>query len=335
MKTRHLLTENSIDRRVNKIISQLAHTEDFQEIRNIRSKILKIIPNARAKGGKYLAAVAYYYLNGDLADAEDRFRLNKLLLLLHNDSQIGFNDVLGATDFNGIGFDKLSEIMDWFVPTQKTYDSFESGDKIQKVGKYTIYRMDDFDDTKYISHLLDGTYWCIFNDRETFNYMTDGYTTYLCVADGYEKVLDISLREWIRRLRDNRFGEQANELMEYYSDDYMDDDVVYDTADEGCYGPFVTAPYRYNLPPGDEYGTSMFVVMVGKNSGEIAATYSRYNLPNMCDGDFLSDEDLSHLIGADCHEIFKPVTVNESKEHLIQSIINESVKRYFKKMRTL
>ena len=224
MKTRHLLTENSIDRRVNKIISQLAHTEDFQEIRNIRSKILKIIPNARARNGKYLAAVASYYLNGDLADAEDRFRLNKLLLLLHNDSQFGWNTVLADPDFNGVGFDSIKKLMDWLIPTKKTYDSFESGDKIQKVGNYTIYRMDDFDDTKYISNLLDETDWCIFNDRETFDDMTNGYTTYLCVADGCEKVLGISLRDWIRRLQDNRFAEQANELMEYYDDDYMDDE---------------------------------------------------------------------------------------------------------------
>lgn len=337
---KNVILENSTDRRVNKVISQLANTNDFQEIRDIRAKILKVIPNARAKNDKYLAAVATYYLKGELNNQEDRFKLNKLLLELHKDNIHTFDNILLANDFDGASFDKLKSIIDLLIPSKSSYDSFEKVGKIQDVGGYRIFRLDNFEDAKYVSQQLEETPWCIFNDEETFFNMSDGCTVYVCVKNGYESIRPITYEQWFERLYKNRFGEQANELKQCYEEDFdgeydyevEDPDFVYSVASETCCEtPFVTQPYRYKLPPCDEYGLSMLVVMVGNINGDVNSVYSRHNLPNMLDGDIMDENDLSNLIGTKCKSIFAPnkeIKTEMNIDNLIKKSLNESISNF-------
>ena len=124
-----VISENSTDRRVNSIIKKYSGVSDFNEIRAIRSKILKLIPNARAKNEMYLGAVAMWYLTGCLNDTSDRFKLNYLLGRLHHGASFGFEKILGREDFNMVSFDTMKWIMDDIMPSEETAESY-LGEKV-------------------------------------------------------------------------------------------------------------------------------------------------------------------------------------------------------------
>ena len=325
-----LVLENSTDRRVNKIISQYANVDDFQEIRNIRSKILKFIPNARAKNDMYLGAVAMYYLSGSLEDEEDRFKLNYLLRLLHEGVRMGFGHVFQKTDFGMVPFENLKLLIDRIIPSKKTVSSYDNSNKKRRVGKYTIYRLDSYEDAKFVGSQLSETPFCIFNDAEDFNSMTDGCTTYLCVKDGYSSLKMVTSKQLIRMLRKNGMGDAIEELKYEFDDELYDfDDIVYELAsidDSISEMIFVDNAYELGLPPCDDYGLSMMVVLVPNVSvttTRIGYVYSRYNLPNMFDGAILNTEELSQVIGADAKAIFTPNKTME-KSGVQEGIIRES-----------
>ena len=56
------------------------------------------------------------------------------------------------------------------------------------------------------------------------------------------------------------------------------------------------------LPPYDKYGLSAIVVLVGED-GDLYGVYSRYNLPNMCDGNILDKLGISQLIGSNIDDV--------------------------------
>lgn len=327
-----VISENSTDRRVNSIIKKYSGVSDFNEIRAIRSKILKLIPNARAKNEMYLGAVAMWYLTGCLNDASDRFKLNYLLGRLHHGISFGFEKILGREDFNMVSFDTMKWIMDDIMPSEETAESYSSKGKVQKVGNYTIYRMDSYDDTKYVRSQLSQVHWCIFEDDGTFSYMSEGYTVYVCVRDGYENARMMSYDELVEKLLSYGMTNAVESLEENYPKDDMYDDFVCDIAgddDETAELLFVDNEYELGLPPCDDYGLSMFVVMVSKETyknGRVVMVYSRYNLPNMFDGDILSVSELSNVIGADAMSVFTPKknvqeqkTISENLEFEVDS----------------
>ena len=327
-----VISENSTDRRVNSIIKKYSGVSDFNEIRAIRSKILKLIPNARAKNEMYLGAVAMWYLTGCLNDTSDRFKLNYLLGRLHHGASFGFEKILGREDFNMVSFDTMKWIMDDIMPSEETAESYNSKGKIQKVGNYTIYRMDSYDDARYVSSQLSQVHWCIFEDEDTFSYMSEGYTVYVCVRDGYENARMMSYDELVEKLLSHGMTSAVDSLEENYPKDDMYDDFVYDIAgddDETAELLFVNNEYELGLPPCDDYGLSMFVVMVSNEAyknGRIVMVYSRYNLPNMFDGGILSESELSNVIGADAMSVFTPngnvqeqKTISENLEFEVDS----------------
>ena len=327
-----VISENSTDRRVNSIIKKYSGVSDFNEIRAIRSKILKLIPNARAKNEMYLGAVAMWYLTGCLNDASDRFKLNYLLGRLHHGASFGFEKILGREDFNMVSFDTMKWIMDDIMPSEETAESYNSKGKIQKVGNYTIYRMDSYDDARYVSSQLSQVHWCIFEDEDTFSYMSEGYTVYVCVRDGYENARMMSYDELVEKLLSHGMTSAVESLEENYPKDDMYDDFVNDIAgddDETAELLFVNNEYELGLPPCDDYGLSMFVVIVSNEAyknGRIVMVYSRYNLPNMFDGGILSESELSNVIGADAMSVFTPngnvqeqKTISENLEFEVDS----------------
>ena len=326
-----IISENSTDRRVNSIIKKYSGVDDFNEIRTIRSNILKLIPNARAKNDMYLGAVAMWYLTGSLNDASDRFKLNYILGKLHQGASFGYGKILNEQDFGMVPFNTMKQIMDELIPSEETENSYKSGKKIQKVGNYTIYRMDSYDDTKYVRSQLSQVHWCIFEDDGTFSYMSEGYTVYICVRDGYENARMMSYDELVEKLLSHGMTNAVESLEENYPKDDMYDDFVFDIAydgDETAELLFVDNEYELGLPPCDDYGLSMFVVMVSNETyknGRAVMVYSRYNLPNMFDGNILSVSELSSVIGADAMSIFTPNgNVQESKDKKHSSLIIES-----------
>jgi hypothetical protein len=312
IRENNIISENSTDRRVNSIIKKYSGVDDFNEIRTIRSNILKLIPNARAKNDMYLGAVAMWYLTGSLNDVNDRFKLNYILGKLHQGASFGYGKILNEQDFGMVPFNTMKQIMDELIPSEETENSYKSGKKIQKVGNYTIYRMDSYDDTKYVRSQLSQVHWCIFEDDGTFSYMSEGYTVYICVRDGYENARMMSYDELVEKLLSHGMTNAVESLEENYPKDDTYDDFVFDIAydgDETAELLFVDNEYELGLPPCDDYGLSMFVVMVSNETyknGRIVMVYSRYNLPNMFDGGILSESELSNVIGADAMSVFTP-----------------------------
>ena len=339
MATPSLVLENSTDRRVNAIIAKYANVDDFQEIRNIRAKILKLIPNARAKNDMYLGAVAMFYLNGCLEDNEYRYKLNYLLGKLHSGHSFGYQGFLGSKDFGMTSFDEIHwnlirNILDKCIPSEGSVGSYATAEKRTKVGNYTIFRLDSYDDAKYLNTVLVHSPWCILEDDDAFFQMTDGYTVYICIKDGYHQVHPISYDQLLDTLREKNMTDVADAVEEEFQDDDIDfyDDVADEIAsadDEAAELLFNDDSFRLGLPPCDEYGLSMFVVMVSnfkQSLGQIAATYSRYNLPNLWDGSFLSLDELSQVIGADAKSVFKPHVndnISELKKVNKKIFINE------------
>ena len=288
---------------------------------------MKLIPNARAKNDKYLGVVAMWYLTGCLDDSADRFKLNYFLGKLHQGFSFGYTSILEAQDFAMVPFSSFKRILDGVVPSEETVESFKSKEKIRKVGNYTIYRMDSYDDARYVSNELSEVSWCIFNDEETFYEMSEGFTTYLCVKDGYENDTMITYDELERRLLSNGMTEVLESLEEEYPKEDAYPDFIYDIANDGSRIAdllFTGDEYKLGLPPCDEYGLSMFVVMVGKTTyknGMDLAVYSRYNLPNLYDGGILSFDELSEVIGADAMSVFTSKGNNSVQEQRKKTIM--------------
>lgn len=326
IRENNIISENSTDRRVNSIIKKYSGVDDFNEIRAIRSKILKLIPNARAKNDMYLGAVAMWYLTGSLNNTSDRFKLNYLLGKLHQGASFGYGKILNEQDFGMVPFNTMKQIIDELIPSEETENSYKSGKKIQKVGNYTIYRMDSYDDTKYVRSQLSQVHWCIFEDDGTFSYMSEGYTVYVCVRDDYENARMMSYDELVEKLLSHGMANAAESLEENYPKDGMYDDFIFDIAydgDETAELLFVDNEYELGLPPCDDYGLSMFVVMISNetygNERNIAV-YSRYNLPNMFDGGILSVSELSNVIGANAMSIFTPNGNVQEQETIMENL---------------
>ena len=315
---KRIISENSIDRRVNSIISKYANVNDFNKIREIRSEVLKMIPNGRAKNDKYLGAICMYYLKGELTNAEDRFRLNYFLGLIHKGVFRPKNGILAETDFDMASFSEVKERLEWFVPSRNSIESYNLPEKVQKVGNYTIYRIDNFEDTKYVHSILNEANWCIFNDEDTFYAYTEGeVTVYLCVRDDFERVHETTLQELVDRL--NKLGMQSvvSEFYEEYDNYIIDgdiDDLAYllsDVQDDIAEEILCKADYANGLPPSDDYGLSAMVVMVNNSNGNLSSVYSRYNLPNMFDGFIIDYNGLTNILGKDATSVFVPNKQNE------------------------
>ena len=319
-----IITENSTDRRVNSIIAEYSGINDFDEIRKKRAEILRAVPNARAKNDMYLGAVAMYYLTGCL-DSEYRFKLNRLLAALNKGVNFGYRRILDNVDFNMTPFDELKTILDSVATSEKSVESYEGAnkdEKIQRVGRYTIYRMDSYDDAKYLNENFRGLdIWCVFNEDEMFNDMFNGYTAYLCIRDGYKNAKEAEYDDLLEKLSALNMNDVVEMIEEEYPEDEADPDFVWDIANDGnddlCDSLFLEDAYELGLPPCDDYGLSLMVVMISNDEntfGSLGAVYSRYNLPNLYDGDILDEDELSEVIGAPYQSVFKPYKNEEVEE---------------------
>ena len=286
------LNENAQDRRVNNLIKQYYPTADFDEIRNIRANFLNLIPNARARNEKWLCKVLKWFLDGQI-HPKDYKKLNNYLGWLHK-------NIDPEEDYNGdweiYSYNCLMRHIDRLFPPKETLASnqitLEPKDKIQKINGFTIRRIDSQEEASKLAYSVYNGEWCILDNL--FEEQVDDCTCYIISNNKtYNRCKPMPLKNIIRQLKNLGYNGIADEInglknasdITEYPEEYFD--IAY--LDNG-------------LPPYDKYGLSAIVVLVGED-GDLYGVYSRYNLPDMRDGNILDKLGISQLIGANIDDV--------------------------------
>ena len=292
MMEEEFLSENSNDRKVNKYISEKFGLTNFQDIRNKVMEIYEKIPYSRICGGRYMLGVLRLLFEENLPKKEYGV-LNKILYKIGN-SNYYERQWVNDGNLGGWSFEQLKE--KYFVPDFEG-DKFSTVEKIVKLPNgYTITRIDSYDE---MNARCDGE-WCISYDENMWNELTEGETVYL-----------VENEELI-----NKFDEAMEDPK--YSNKF--DDIAYVAGEEDDMRDMALINSRLEWTnklgswkfPYDIYGLSRFVVLVGK---EYLTVYSRYNMPNEFDGDYLTKEQLEQLLGVNFTDVFKYVPVDKSYGH--------------------
>ena len=196
--------------------------------------------------------------------------------------------------------DKLSRDLDGmsFIDLWEEYYEDEIVTQVENVQKirttptgYVIKHIETFDES-YNSGPQD---WCITYEEEYFYSLVDAEDCiYIVENPNMMKSIDTNSEEWkwaVRVMGDPRFD------------------------DLGEYGS--------GKPPYDTFGLSRFVVTV--NPSDIMV-YSRWNIPDGLDGDFLNQQELEEILGMKFNEAFpyiKPKELNdEQRAYLYENKIN-------------
>jgi hypothetical protein len=284
------LNENSNDRRINKLIKTYYPNSNFEEIRNIRADFLKKIPNARARDEKWLYAVLRWYLNGNIPKNEIN-RLNKFLGWLHK-NKFYANDAIEISDWSLFRFEDIKYAYDkLFLNTNNINKNNTSNDynKKQNINGFVIRRIDTEEEASMLGYTLFNKEWCIFDD---FEYM-DGCNCYIITNNNtYKTAKKMPIKNIVKILNKMGYNEIANEISKC-------NNII--EISENFEEYFEIANINNGLPPYDEYGLSAFVVLSYDDG--IGSVYSRYNIPNMADGNFLTENEISTLIGKDINKV--------------------------------
>ena len=275
------LNENSNDRKINNYIKQKFGLTNFQDIRNKVMEVYKVIPYARIFSGRYLLGV-FRLLFEDKIPRNEYTILNKVLYTInHNWYNIGQHL---DNNLNNLSIEELINFTNLDVSLSPKINYVE---KTRKVGNgYTITHVDSFEE---MDLLCDGE-WCISHDESTWDEIISEETVYLVQNEQMIEKFDIDYEQ-------NK--EKWDEIFD--SIEYMDDSEL--------------GSYKHGGTPYDLYGLSRFVVLV--SDWGISSCYSRYNIPNCLDGDFLNEKQLSELLGVNAEEAFpyiKPEEINENIE---------------------
>ena len=279
-----LLNENSNDRKVNKYIKEKFGISDFQEIRNKVMTIYEAIPYSRINGGQYLLGVLRLLFEDNLPK-DEYSTLNKILYKIGHCNYYE-KEKAGVLDpnFGGQSFDELKEKL--FVPDFEGAE-FSTAEKQVKVANgYTVTRIDSYDE---MNARCDGE-WCIsYDDTLWYELIEDG-TVYLVeneeLIDKYDKEYEKDPEYW------QDLGYMAGEEDDMDKAGYINSDLSW-----------TNKPGSWKFPY-DVYGMSRIVVVIYKN---VFACYSRWNMPNEFDGDYLTKGQLEKLLGVKFEDVFKPI----------------------------
>ena len=218
-----------------------------------------------------------------------KFKATKMNNILYNMKKQEFYT---DRNLNGLSYDELVE--KFYVPEEM--QEVDGVKKIRKVANgYTIKHIETFDEMRMS---CDGE-WCI-------SYANDVW--YEIVEDCHECVYLVENIEMVNSVDEN--SEEWEDASEKMSDPY-------DSFDFGRYGSG-QAPY-------DTYGLSRFVVMVHPS---YISVYSRWNIPNCLDGDFLNKQQLEDLLGLPFDEAFpyiKPIEYDEDDMFEGRISVNEII----------
>ena len=286
-----ILTENQNDKKANDYIKNVIGIKDFERIRNFIMGIYEIMPYARLGKGYFLLGIVRM-----IHKDSSRFSGARMNSALRNIFQLYGDSYTTKLDrnFNGMSFDELMEKYYQAADVVET----NSVKKIRQVANgYTIKHIETYDEMR---ETCDGE-WCISYDDSIWYEFVEEDNCCVYVVENEEMInsVDEDSEEW----------EEANWKL---SD--PDDNTEFGTFGSGI------APY-------DTYGLSRFVVLVNPS---YCMVYSRWNIPNCLDGEFLNGEQIQQLLGISFKEAFpyiEPIEYDEDDEEMFEErqIVNESL----------
>ena len=276
------IEENSNDRKVNKYIKEKFGLTDFKDIRNKVMEIYEAIPYARINGGKFMLGVMRILFEEGLPRDEYSV-LNKILYKIANSNYYERQEI-NDPNLGGKTFEELKE--KYFVPDFEGTE-FSTSEKMVKLENgYTVTRIDSYDE---MNARCDGE-WCIsYDDSLWYELVADG-TVYLVeneeLINKHDEAMD-----------DKEYANQFGELCDIAGEEDDMDEMGLINSDLA----WTNKPGSWKFPY-DYYGLSRFVVIVYKSSFVV---YSRYNMPNEFDGDYLTKGQLEKLLGIKFEDVFK------------------------------
>lgn len=231
-----------------------------------------------------------YYLLGVIRLVyEEKLRgrhLSELNNILYNIRER--NDILDR-NLDGLSF------MDLWEEYYNTEDSVNNVDSVEKIRKtptgYVIKHIESYDES-YNSGPQD---WCITYEEEYYYTVVNaGDCIYIVENPEMMKSIDTKSKEFDYACR------------------MMGDPTLYDLGEYGS-----------GEPPYDTYGLSRFVVLVNPNGLYV---YSRWNIPDELDGQFLNREELEEVVGMPFNEAFPYIKPDEVDDEIKQDYcLRESV----------
>lgn len=231
-----------------------------------------------------------YYLLGVIRLVyEEKLRgrhLSELNNILYNIRER--NDILDR-NLDGLSF------MDLWEEYYNTEDSVNNIDSVEKIRKtptgYIIKHIETYEES-YNSGPQD---WCITYEEEYYySVVSEGDCIYIVENPEMMKSIDTKSKEFDYACR------------------MMGDPTLYDLGEYGS-----------GEPPYDTYGLSRFVVLVNPNGTYV---YSRWNIPDDLDGQFLNREELEEVIGMPFNEAFPYIKPDELDDEIKQDYcLRESV----------
>ena len=231
----------------------------------------------------------YYLLGVIRLIYEEKLRgrhLSELNNILYNIRER--NDILDR-NLDGLSF------MDLWEEYYNTEDSVNNVDSVEKIRKtptgYVIKHIESYDES-YNSGPQD---WCITYEEEYYYTVVNaGDCIYIVENPEMMKSIDTKSKEFDYACR------------------MMGDPTLYDLGEYGS-----------GEPPYDTYGLSRFVVLVNPNGLYV---YSRWNIPDDLDGQFLNREELEEVIGMPFNEAFPYIKPDEVDDEIKQDYcLRESV----------
>lgn len=231
----------------------------------------------------------YYLLGVIRLIYEEKLRgrhLSELNNILYNIRER--NDILDR-NLDGLSF------MDLWEEYYNTEDSVNNVDSVEKIRKtptgYIIKHIESYEESSN-SGPED---WCITYEEEYYYTVVNaGDCIYIVENPEMMKSIDTKSREFDYACR------------------MMGDPTLYDLGEYGS-----------GEPPYDTYGLSRFVVLVNPNGLYV---YSRWNIPDELDGQFLNREELEEVIGMPFNEAFPYIKPDEVDDEIKQDYcLRESV----------
>ena len=292
-----LIKENSLDKKINKLIGYVYQTNDFDLIRKKRANFLLTFPNARARNSKWLYRVLQWYYDDEIPFNEQSL-LNRFLGYLHKNEYP--DEAINNTDWSSLSFNDIRNAYLSLYSNGNEQTNNLDAKQVQEINGYVIKRYDSQEELRAESSEYNYE-WCIIDGM--FDEMCYSSTCYIVKnKQTYNKAHYTTVEEIIQMLRNYGEDELADNLYENIKDmdpyDLQNEDVA-DLTTWGYIDEYMDIAEEnpsLKLPPYDNCGLSAFVVLVGKD-GRLDECYSRYNMPDMCDGRFLDEEQICNLLG--------------------------------------
>ena len=231
----------------------------------------------------------YYLLGVIRLIYEEKLRgrhLSELNNILYNIRER--NDILDR-NLDGLSF---MELWEEYYNTEDSVNNVDSVEKIRKTPTgYIIKHIESYEESSN-SGPED---WCITYEEEYYYTVVNaGDCIYIVENPEMMKSIDTKSREF------------------EYACRMMGDPTLYDLGEYGS-----------GEPPYDTFGLSRFVVLVNPNGLYV---YSRWNIPDDLDGQFLNREELEEVIGMPFNEAFPYIKPDEVDDEIKQDYcLRESV----------